>query len=390
MMEGGSTLTNDNQMELETDKIETIEGPTGLSVMEPEQVAILPPTAAVAEFAAAITRAVGAGLHTKITTEISEALKYEQIADGESYKKAAEKRKLLKGLVNKEGDPGDPSRMVVRVTFAIMDDQQNKIALATETTIGTLSLEDLYGPLAGILGKLHKATTQGKNEAMTRIEEVRGILESSMLTYDDQQRELQRQAERKQQLINEQSARTDRAKHWIAQLFGHGVDMDAINGVLTDTLTATDRQVDSLEELLKEVMVEEQRKKDEADRLEAIKTAKEMGLSSVVAELEAEAQENAPVVIQAPAPPPPPSFRPVSSAVAQLATPDVKGLGRSKTYTIRIDNPNAIPAEFLLPPPNKLYDPSAYPRLRAEAKLKGMMMNVPGVTVIEDSKLTQR
>jgi hypothetical protein len=165
-------LKDDNQMEIQTDRIQSLE------VMEPEQdrVAILPPTAAVAEFAAAITRAVGAGLHTKITTEISEALQYEQIADGDSYKKAAEKRKLLKGLVNKEGDPQDPSRMVVRVTFAIMDDQQNKIALATETTIGTLSLEDLYGPLAGILGKLHKATTQGKNEAMTRIEEVRGIL----------------------------------------------------------------------------------------------------------------------------------------------------------------------------------------------------------------------
>jgi hypothetical protein len=212
-----------------------------------------------------------------------------------------------------------------------------------------------------------------------------------MLNYDDEQREKQREAERKQQLINEQNVRTDRANHWISLLMQHRVSPELIQEVVPNPVEeATDRQCNDLEELLKEVMVEEQRQKDEADRLEAIKTAKEMGLSSVVAELEAEAQKNAPVVIQAPAPPPPPVYRPSSSAVAQLATPDVKGLGRSKTYTIRIDNPNAIPAEFLLPPPNKLYDPASYPRLRAEARSKGLMMKVPGVTVVEEAKLTQR
>ena len=372
------------QGQLETGKITAIE-PAG------EQEQVMDITAeTMADLTTKITESVGMKLHRKIDQEIENGITLAVVTDGDSYKKASEQRKALKALVNLKPDLMAADRLRVRVSLAIMEPGgQNRIGIVRETTVGTTSLLDFYDPLADLLHKLHRATTQGRNDAEQRIEAVRGMLEKAVLDWDAENERKKKEAEEKQRLENEQIARTDRARHWIGLLCEHGYKVETLREILDHDLPlVTDAEVETLENLLREKLVAEETEKQERERKEAIQTAKDLGLSDAVKELEEEAGQ--PVAVVAPPPPPPPPARPVAAAVAQSFTPDIKGQGKTKKYKIIIDDPTLIPAEFLLPPENKLYDPDAYPRLRNEARNKGLRMNVPGVRVEEVAALTQR
>ena len=344
-------------------------------------------TADLAELAGAITKSIGTPLHLMIEEATESAIEYQNITDGPSYIKACEHRKKLRALIATMGDLNDAGRMRVRVTMAIVDAAGQKIAIATETTIGTRSVADLYGPLSTMLDKLHKATTQGRSLVTDQIESCRKLLERAALAWEDQQESARKELERLQALKQAQIARTDTAKHWIQQLVGHGYSLEACQALLDHSLEeVTDQEVKTLESLLRDKLVEEETAKQKKELAEAIETAKGLDMPEVVKELETQA--NAPIVVEAP-PPPPPS-RPALSTVAQTQTPKAKGQGRSTHYTIQIDYPDQIPAKDLLPPDDKLYDPEAYVRLRARARAEGMSLKVPGITVIPEAKLTQR
>lgn len=111
-------------------------------------------------------------------------------------------------------------------------------------------------------------------------------------------------------------------------------------------------------------------------------------MAEVAAELRDEATQ--PVAVEVPPPAPPARIMPPPPSVAQTTTPKVKGVGRRPVFDIKITNPSEIPAQWLLPPDGKLYDPEAYPRLRAAARGQGNQLVVPGVEVVSESKLSQR
>jgi hypothetical protein len=341
---------------------------------------------ALADLASAITQSVGTALHETIDAAIEQAIDYQTITDGQSYTQASEHRKTLKGLITMKGDPSDPGRLRVRITMGIMDDAGQRIAVAAETTIGTKSVDDLYGPLSTLLDKLHKATTQGRAEVSGRIEATRNLLERAILTWDDEQRARKQEAERLDKLRQEQEGRTEAARHWIRQLCEHGEKVESCQTLLSHPLEeVTAQDVRALEMRLREKLLEEETKNQERELAEAIETAKSLDMPDVVKELEE--QKSAPVVIEAP---PPPPARAIAPAVAQAQTPKVTGQGRRTLYTIRIDNPYDIPAAWLLPQDDNLYDPDSYPRLRAAARAQNMQLKVAGVTVIPEPKLTQR
>ena len=373
-----------------TEKVETLPAVV-VAPVGPQPIVIT--SGALAELANAITESVGTALHETIDTAIEQAIDYQTITDGQSYTKASEHRKALRGLITTKGDPTEPGRLRVRVTMGIMDEAGQRVAVAAETTIGTKSVDDLYAPLSALLDKLHKATTQGRSEVSGRIEAARSLLERAILTWDDEQRARKQEAERLETLRQEQAVRTEAARHWINQLCEHGEKLESCQALLSHPLDeVTAPEVRALEMRLREKLMEEEKEKQE-ELAEAIETAKTLDMpfgfiNDVVKELEE--QKAAPVVIEAPPPPPPLPPRMVAPAVAQAQTPKISGQGRTTHYTLRIDNPHEIPAAWLLPQNDKMYDPDSYPRLRAEARLQGMQLKVPGVTVIPEPKLTQR
>jgi len=276
----------------------------------------------------------------------------------------------------------------VILNLVIADAKGQKLGIATKTTVGMVSLDDLFGPLADMYHKLHRATTQGRNNAESAIEAVRKMLETAVLDWEAAIEKRRREEEDKQRKLNEQKARVDRADHWIKLLAAQGVTPGGVFEILGhDVATITDQEVEKLETLLREKLIQEETRKQEAELQDAIETAKSMGLSqSIIDEL----SQETPGVVEAPAPPPPPVFVPVRSAIAQAFVPAVKGQGSTIRYKLIIEDPMKIPAEYLLPPAKKLYDPQEYPRLRAKANLEGTRMSVPGVRVEEEKKLTQR
>ena len=374
--EGETTVANANQEET-----------TKMAIVPAGQEPLLISTADLAELAGAITKSIGMPLHIMIYEAIEKAIDYQNVTDGPSYITACEHRKKLRSLIATKGDLNDAGRMRVRVTMAVMDAAGQKIAIATETTIGSRSVEDLYGPLSTMLDKLHKATTQGRSLVSDQIEAARKLLERAALAWEDEQDRQKKELERLEALKQAQCVRTDAAKHWIEQLVGHGYSLGACQALLDHPLDeVTEQEVKTLESLLRDKLVEEETAKQKRELDEAIETAKGLDMPEVVAELETQA--NAPVVVAAP--PQPPPLRPVFSTVAQSQAPKPKGQGRATHYTIQINCPDLIPAKELLPPDDKLYDPEAYVRLRARARAEGMSLKVPGITVIPESKLTQR
>jgi hypothetical protein len=65
-------------------------------------------------------------------------------------------------------------------------------------------------------------------------------------------------------------------------------------------------------------------------------------------------------------------------------------MGRTTRYIVKITNPKLIPAQWLLPMEQNLYDPESYPRIRAAVRAQGKQISIPGIEVIPDPKLTQR
>jgi hypothetical protein len=358
---------------------------------EPAEVAgpIVITSGALGELAAAITASIGQTLHENIAVQIEKASSWQNITDATMYLGASEHRKLLRSLIAKKGEMSDPNRFRVRVSLGIMDGVGQRIAVAAETTVGTVSLDDLYGPLAGLLDKLHKATTQGRAEAAERIEMARAKLEGAVLRWQDEQERRKREAEVKQRLINEQLDRTDRAKHWMTLLVEHGYQLETLQSILDNPIDqVTDLEVNTLENLLREKLLAEEKAKQDAELAEAIQTAKNLGRQDAVEILEGKMNE--PVVVAAPPPPPAPVARPVSTAVAQAETPKVKGQGKQTVYDVKIDDPRAIPAEWLLPPDEHLLDPDWYPRIKKAASGQGTALKIPGITITPRQKLTQR
>jgi hypothetical protein len=356
--------------------------------LAPQDGTIVITSGALGELANAITQSVGAVLHEKVKVEVEKAEQYRTVADAEQYTAAANLRKNLKGLITTVGDPSAPGRLRVRISLGIMDGTGQKIAVAAETTVGTASVNDLYNPLAGLLDKLHKATTSGREALAADIEAARKLLESAILTWDQEQQRKRQEEERRAREKQEQDDRKRRATHWIEQLCEHGYSLETCAALLDHPIDqVTESEVNSLYELLTDVMQKEEKARQEKELKEAIETAQQLGMQSVVDELKGEASK--PVVVAAPPPPPPPAAAPVAT-VAQSATPKVSGMGQTTRYALRIINPNMIPANWLLPPEAKLYDPEAYPRLRAAARSQGTSLKVDGVEVIPESKLTQR
>jgi hypothetical protein len=329
----------------------------------------------------------GKTLFERVEAETEKAIVLSNIETPEEYVAASEHRKFLKRLIDKEGNPSDPSRSRIRVVVTLVDASGSSVSYAVETTVGKESLEDFFKPLSDVFNKFHKAVTGARGVIERRIEASRSILEESVIKWENVQIEKKRIAEARQAEINKQTDRTQRARHWIEQLYAHGYTVETCQAILDNDLgSVTEAEIATLENLLREKLVEQETRKRDKELAEAIQTAKSMGLSAVVAELEE--QKSDPIVVEAPEPAP--VAVPVESAVVQSMVPDIKGQRRKKDYIITITDPMKIPAEFLLPPPAKLYDPDAYPRLKAEARTKGLLMKVPGVKVEEKSKLSQR
>ena len=359
---------------------------TAITPQEPQPIIVTSGT--LAEFASAIMQSVGAPLHESIAAGIQKADECKTISDGASYTRAGEHRRDLLKLVNDIGDQAEPGRLKVRISLGLVDASGQKVAVACETTVGTKSVSDLYNPLADLLHRMHRATTAGREELASQIQGARSILEKSILAYDDEQRRKKEEEEYRQRLIQQQTDRTQRATHWISQLCEHGYSVEACAGLLQHPLEqVSEDEVATLESLLREKLLAEEKAKQEKELEEAINTAKRLGMQDVAAELEGKAAE--PVVAPELPPPPPPPIAPAAS-VAQLQTPKVKGMGRRMNYLLVIDDPYKIPAMYLLPPDGKLRDPEAYPRLRAKLKSDGEMFKVPGCHGEPESKLTQR
>jgi hypothetical protein len=68
----------------------------------------------------------------------------------------------------------------------------------------------------------------------------------------------------------------------------------------------------------------------------------------------------------------------------------VKGQCKQTVYDVKIDDPRAIPAEWLLPPDEHLLDPDWYPRIKKAASGQGTALKIPGITITPRQKLTQR
>jgi hypothetical protein len=58
--------------------------------------------------------------------------------------------------------------------------------------------------------------------------------------------------------------------------------------------------------------------------------------------------------------------------------------------TFVVDNPELIPACYLLPPDGKKYDKASYPRIAAAVKATGLSTKIPGITVKEDTQTILR
>ncbi len=386
-------------LQLAHDKIQQRKGDPTMANTETQQAAIVPAAEApqmimvagdaLAELAGAITTSVGAPLADKVSGELAKVNNYEVVNGPEDYVKALELRKALKGLITFEPQGDSEGRLRVQVNLVLTDAKGQKIGVATETTIGTASVADFYGPLAKLTDRLHDAITSGRGLLTDQIEDARQILERAALTWDNEQRRLKAEAEERNRKVQEQITRTDAAKHWITQLIEHGFQEATVLEILDNPLeTVTDLEVETLRNLLVEKLQAEEKAKQETELASAIKQAEDMGMPEVAAELRGEATK--PVVVEVPPPAPPARVMPPAPSVAQTTTPRVKGVGRRPVYDIKIVDPLLIPAEWLRPPDAKLYDPEAYPRLRAAAKGQGPQLAVPGVEVTSNSKLTQR
>lgn len=341
------------------------------------------------EVTAQIVSSVGKPLHEEINKEIEKAMSLLVIQDNDTYTSAADVRRALNVFKTGKGDRTIP----VRVSLVIAPSQTDKVGVVMETMAGLASTENFYGPIATMLHNLHRAVTGGKAQAESAIDSARGLLESSILSYQEKLEKLKAEAEAAQRRVNEQNDRTQRAEHFISELGKSGVTYETCGTLLSNGIgKVTEDEIEVLRDLLAEKLeaAEEVKRQKELD--DAIVTAKQMGFDGMASDLEKEKAGPAPpIVVEVPAPPPPRSS-PVSSAVSQVAAPKVKGMGKRPTFELTITDPGKIPAEFLLPPVGKEFDPESYPRLRAMAKTEGeaLMARCPGIKVTEAKKLTQR
>lgn len=352
--------------------------------------AIMVSPTAIGEIAAAITQGVGQRLRDRIKTELEKVGRYAEISTSEDYTAAAELRKALKKLSNEKGDVNDIGRARVRVSVAIIDGENQQLAVMTETTIGIKSAQDFYNPLAAVFDALHDAATLSRGELDEQIEAGRSTLETAILTYQQVEERKRKDAEQKERIKQEQAARVQRANHWIGQLAQLGFTRDQCLEKITGAIeTVTDADVNKLSSFLTAELTRREEAKQKQEIEEAVQTARDMGMNELADELEGKKSKALPTAFVAPAPPPPPIFTPGPS-VAQSAVPKVKGMGGSLKPVVTIENPELIPRNFLLPREKDLYDASCYPRVMDAAKAGGARTNIPGVTVKMLPKLTQR
>jgi hypothetical protein len=346
------------------------------------------------DLAKEITGSVAQPLTEKLDTELTRAEFLSVVDNNEKYVGALELRKALPALLNKEGSEG-AARLRVRLTMAIQDPAKASrwVGVASETTIGTESALDFFGPLARITDKLHSAVTTGRGMIEKKIKDARQRLEDGVLGWQRKIREEEEAEQRKQKAIREQEERTGRAKHWIGLLVDGGfVTLEEAQGLITNPLASvTDADVNGLYTLLTEKMEAEERAKQERELAEAIEAAKGMGRADLVSVLRGEA--NKPVAVEAPAPPPPPVMAP-APRVSQSALPTVKGTGNTKTiYAFIIDDPLKIPVEWFLPEnETDRRDPkhAAYKRIMQAVNKVGKLLVIPGIRVIEAGEKLSR
>jgi hypothetical protein len=372
---------------METEKIQSIEAgqPNGGALV---QVA----GGTISDLARAIGDSVGSKLRETIDAEIDRGVELAVIVDGDGYKRAAEQRKRLLGLINMEGDASAPGRLRFLVSLVITSADGKKLGIVREESVGTESVKDFYEPMANLLHKLHRAVTSGREELVGRVEAARALLETNCMAYEDAQRERERAAQERQAAINAQNERTQHAEHYVGLLCQHGLTKDECLGMLVNPIdTVTAEEVNSLKEQLEHSIEAEEEERRQADAKSAIETAKQLGFDGLADLLEDKAQ--APTPISTPVyVPPPPTFRPAASAVAASMTPRAPGVGRTAPGLLRITNPNLITAWALLPPDGKEMDSDNYPRLKALAKVEGKRLEqrCPGIEVYYKPKMTQR
>ena len=346
------------------------------------------------DLAKEITGSVAQPLTEKLDTELTRAESLSVVDNNEKYVGARELRKSLPTLLNKEGSEG-AARLRVRLTMAIQDPAKASrwVGVASETTIGTESAQDFFGPLARITDKLHSAVTTGRGMIEKKIKDARQRLEAGIISWEHIVKAREAEENQRKEEIRKQEERTGRAKHWIGLLVDGGfVTLEEAQGLITNPLASvTDAEVNGLYTLLTEKMEAAERAKQERELAEAIEAAKGMGRSDLVSVLRGEA--NKPIAVESPAPPPPPVMAP-APIVSQSALPTVKGTGNTKTvYTFIIDDPKKIPVEWFLPEGEvDQHDPkhAAYKRIMQAVNKVGKLLVVPGIRVIEAGEKLSR
>lgn len=363
---------------METDKIDAIEPSSAIDRVDSLTVIT---SGEIGDIAKTVTEGVGARLIQKIDLAVTDASELVNITDVKSRGKAMEYRKTLKALVTNEGGPSNPCRMLVRASLAIVGDDDVPQGFVVETTIGLTSIDDFCENMAAILNRMHKGITQSRGEMVKRVEAARASLEQSILRFDDAERRRVQEQERQQRIVNEQRQRTSDAKHWIEKLQELGVTQEQIGCLVSDVNKATETEVCTLSDLVREEMEKKARAEEQKQISEAVSTAKQLGMPLTAEEL----YTDQPIVMAAPEPPP---MIPTMSSVASSFD---TSKGKKKAWILEIVNPGEIQAEFLLPPAGKEKDPDAYPRIKALMRTEGdgLMKRCKGIKITDKEKLTR-